>query len=395
MWRDLSRAKATGPLVPYVAGFSAELESMGYRPSSVANHVLLLAHASRWLHEHGYRADELAERTEDFLAVRRAIGYTQWISPEAMVPLLTYLGSRGMASAPAAVLATPVDDVLSGYEHYLREERGLAIKTIQAFVRVARAFVDEHGDVTGDLTGVTAGDVLDFVSEQCRRQSPHRVTTGLRVFLRYCQVAGLTTGALSEAVPRVASWRLSSLPKTLAPEHVRSLLESCDQRSATGARNFAIVTVLVRLGLRASEVANLELGDVDWRGGELSVRGKGARVDRLPLPVDVGEAIAHWLEHGRPACAHPNVFIRMLAPLTPLSSGGVSDVVRAACRRAGLPPVGAHHLRHSAASEMLRAGSNLSEIGQVLRHQRLATTAIYAKIDHRTLAGVAQPWPEA
>jgi len=395
MWRDLSRASATGPLVPYVAGYNAELESKGYRPSSVANHVRLLAHASRWLHEHGYGADELAERSEAFLVARRAIGYTQWISPEAMAPLLTYLRSRGVVTVPTAVIATARERVLDAYQHYLRTERGLVPSSLDNFVRVARTFVEKLGDVTGDLTGVTAGDVLDFVSEQCRHQNPNRVATGLRVFLRYCQVAGLTTGSLSEAVPRVASWRLSSLPKTLAPEHVRSLLESCDQRSATGARNFAIVTVLVRLGLRAGEVANLELRDLDWRSGDLSVRGKGSRVDRLPLPVDVGEAIAHWLEHGRPSCQHPNVFCRMLAPLTPLSSGGVSDVVRAACRRVGLAPVGAHHLRHSAASEMLRTGSNLTEIGQVLRHQRLATTAIYAKIDYRTLAGVAQPWPEA
>ncbi len=395
MWRDLSRAKATGPLVPYVTGYRAELESMGYRPSSVANHVLLLAHASRWLEEHGYGAHEFAERSEDFLVARRAIGYTQWISPEAVVPLLTHLRSRGVVPVSATVFATPRERVLGAYQHYLLEERGLAPSSLDNFMRVARAFVNELRDVTGDLTGVTPADVLDFASEQCRHQNPRRVASGLRVFLRYSQVAGLTTGSLSEAVPRVASWRLSSLPKTLTPEHVRALLESCDQDSALGARNFAILTVLARLGLRAGEVANLELGDLDWRGGELSVRGKGARVDRLPLPVDVGAAIAHWLEHGRPACQHPNVFSRMLAPLSPLPSGGVSDVVRAACRRAGLPPVGAHHLRHSAASEMLRAGSNLSEIGQVLRHQRLATTAIYAKIDHRTLAGVAQPWPEA
>jgi len=395
MWRDLSRAKATGPLVPYIEGFSAELELQGYRPSTVANHVLLLAHASRWLHERGYGADQLAERSEDFLVARRAIGYTQWISAEAMAPLLTYLRSLDVAAASTVILTTPRVRVLDAYQHYLLEERGLAPSSLDNFVRVARAFVGEYGDDTGDLTSVTARDVLDFVSEQCRRQSPARVATGLRVFLRYCQVAGLTKGSLSEAVPRVASWRLSSLPKTLTPEHVRALLASCDQRSAIGARNFAIVTVLVRLGLRAGEVANLELDDIDWRRGEFVVRGKGARADRLPLPVDVGAAIAHWLEHGRPQCAHPNVFSRMLAPLTPLSSGGVSDVVRSACRRAGLPPVGAHHLRHSAASEMLRAGSNLSEIGQVLRHQRLATTAIYAKIDHRTLAGVAQPWPEA
>jgi integrase/recombinase XerD len=168
MWRDLSRTKATGPLVPYVAGFSTELESKGYRPSSIANHVLLLAHASRWLEEHGHGAHELAEQCEDFLVARRLIGYTQWISPEAMVPLLAYLGSRDVLSVPAAVITTPHERVLDAYQRYLLEERGLAPSSLDNFVRVARAFVDHCGDASGDLTGVTPANVLDFASERCR-----------------------------------------------------------------------------------------------------------------------------------------------------------------------------------------------------------------------------------
>lgn len=397
MRKNLSRVGATGPLMPFVAGFEAELESNGYRPSTVANQLLLLVHVSHWLEQQGLGVDELtSERTNDFLIVRRAAGYTQWTSAKGMTPLLAHLRRIGAAPMPIRVPATPVDDVLAAYRSYLLEERGLALTSVDNFVRVARLFLGEHSDAAGvHLGGVAPGDVLRFVTEQCRLHNPNHIATGLRAFLRYCHVEGLTTDAFSEVVPRVANWRLSSLPKTLEPEHVRLLLASCDQSTALGARNFAILTVLVRLGLRASEVANLELDDIDWRSGELVVRGKGSRSDRLPLPVDVGEAIVHWLEHGRPQCADPNVFIRMLAPLTPLSGNGVSDVVRWACRRAELPKVGSHRLRHTAASEMLRAGSNLTEIGQILRHQNLATTAIYAKIDHHALLCVAQPWPEA
>jgi integrase/recombinase XerD len=396
MRKNLLRVGATGPLVPFVAGFGAELESNGYRASTVANQLLLLVHVSHWLEEQGLGADELTpERTDDFLIVRRAAGYTQWTSAKGMTQLLAHLRRIGAAPMPVPVPTTPVDNVLVAYRNYLLEERGLALTSVDDFVRVARLFLDEHCDATGAHREVAPADVLRFVTEQCRLHNPHRIATGLRAFFRYCHLEGLTTGSLSEVVPRVANWRLSSLPKTLEPEHVHSLLESCDQSTALGARNFAILTVLVRLGLRASEVANLELDDIDWRSGELLVRGNGSRVDRLPLPVDVGEAIVHWLEHGRPQCKHPNVFIRMLAPIAPLSGNGVSDVVRSACRRAGLPKVGSHRLRHTAASEKLRAGSNLTEIGQVLRHQNLATTAIYAKIDHRALLCVAQPSPEA
>jgi integrase/recombinase XerD len=153
------------------------------------------------------------------------------------------------------------------------------------------------------------------------------------------------------------------------------------------------LTILVRLGLRAGEVAALELGDIDWRTGEVVIRGKGPRIDRLLLPADVGESIAAWLRHGRKTCSCPNVFTRVRAPRQALSSSGVSALVAGACQRAGLPVVHAHRLRHTAATEMLRAGSNLDEVGQVLRHQKLLTTSIYAKVDRTTLSALALPWP--
>jgi integrase len=179
----------------------------------------------------------------------------------------------------------------------------------------------------------------------------------------------------------------------MEPGHVRALLDSCDRRTTFGRRDFAMLTVLVRLGLRAGEAAALEVSDIDWRAGEVVVRGKGPKIDRLPLPADVGEAVAGWLRRGRGPCPCPNVFTRVRAPRMGLTSAGVSAVVSSACRRAGLPEVNAHRLRHTAATEMLRAGSSLAEVGQVLRHRSALTTSIYAKVDRVSLSAVAQPWP--
>ena len=199
--------------------------------------------------------------------------------------------------------------------------------------------------------------------------------------------------SLSAAVPSVAGWRLAGLPRGLEPGQARRLLSSCDRRSTLGRRDFAILTLLLRLGLRRGEAARLALGDVDWRAGEIVVHGKGGRLDRLPLPGDVGEAIVAYLQRGRPSTGHRELFLRALAPIGPLAGGGVSWIVRRACRRAGTEEVGAHRLRHTAACEMVAAGVPLPEIGEVLRHRSLASTALYARVDLDALRSVAVPWP--
>jgi integrase/recombinase XerD len=215
----------------------------------------------------------------------------------------------------------------------------------------------------------------------------------LRSFLGFLHVDGVLPHSLTSAVPSVAGSRLAGLPKGLTSGQVRQLLGSCDQGTAVGRRDFAVLTMLVRLGLRAGELVALELADVDWHGGEIVVRGKGNRCERLPLPVDVGQAIVTYLQHGRPASECRRVFLRMRAPRGALSSGGVTSIVPGAARKAGLPPVAAHRLRHTVATEMLRAGAPLREIGQVLRHRSVLSTAIYAKVDHQALRQLARPWP--
>jgi len=246
------------------------------------------------------------------------------------------------------------------------------------------------------LAALTPSEVMEFVVAECRqrrRGSAKFVVCGLRALFRFCYLDGSTTRPLAEAVPTVANWRLAPLPKGLSGDEVAALLASCDRRTAFGRRDFAVLTVLARLGLRAGEVAGLCLDDIDWRRGELVVRGKGPKEERLPLPADVGEAIAGWLHRGRPRCAAREVFTRIRAPHQRLTSPGISAIVRAACVRAGVVEVNAHRLRHAAATEMLRAGAGLEEVGQVLRHRSVLSTAIYAKVDRVALRTLARPWP--
>lgn len=389
-----------GPLVPYVAGFRSRLAEQGYSSYSIDGQVLLLAHASRWLAGQCLSGDDLTvARARQFLAVRRAEGYVHPVSMRGMAPLLDYL--RGVGAVPILerdVAVTPVDVLLGCYRRYLIEERGLSVSsTVPHYLDVARSFL-QHRSIVDEagLAGLTSAQVTDFVVSESRRRTvgyTKSITTRLRCWLRYLHVEGLTPNALAAAVPSVAGWQLTGLPQAISAGDVARLLKSCDRRRATGRRDFAILTVLARLGLRAGEVAALGLDDIDWRNGEVTVHGKGNREDRLPLPPDVGEAIVGWLQRGRPRCAGRAVFTRVLAPHGALSARTVSGVVRKACERAGLPPMGSHRLRHTVATETLRSGGTLTEVGQLLRQRSSAATSIYAKVDRRALSAVVQPWP--
>jgi integrase/recombinase XerD len=391
----------TGPLAPHAAGFRGELKRLGYTPNAASNQLQLLAHASRWLEGQGLGVDELTPpRVGEFLAQRRAEGYTLWLSARAMMPMLDYLRRIGVIATPAAAVpVTEAEELHEDYRAYLVQERGLAAGTIAGYLHVARLFFAARAvDDRLHLDRLGAAQVTEFVLAECASRSvgsAKYVVCGLRSLLRYLFVAGHIEVALDAAVPAAAGWRLATVPLTVGPVEVARLLASCDRRSAFGRRDYAVLVVLSRLGLRAGEVAALELKDLDWRAGELVVRGKGRRSERLPLPTDVGEALAGWLRRGRPRCECTAVFTRVRAPHRPLTSGGVSHIVRAACLRAGLPPVHAHRLRHSAATEMLRAGASLGEVGQVLRHASVLSTAIYAKVDRGRLRGLALPWPGA
>lgn len=396
---DPSRVKVIGPLVPFVSGFRAELEAQGYRRGPVSDQLRLMAHVSRWLAGRGLDVVDLTPaRIDEFLRARRVEGYTLWRSAKGLAPLLVYLRGLGVLPAPEPAASSPASDLVERYQAYLVEERGLASGTVVGYLHVAGLFLATRPEVPGlGLEALTPGEVIEFVVAECSqrsRGSAKYVVGGLRALFRYCYLEGLTIRPLAEAVPAVANWRLTTLPKSLSPDEVAALLASCDRRTTFGRRDFAVLTLLARLGLRAGEVAGLCLEDVDWRRGELVVRGKGPKEERLPLPADVGEAIAGWLQRGRPRCTAREVFTRVRAPHRRLTPGGISAIVRAACARAGVVEVNAHRLRHTAATEMLRAGAGLDEIGQVLRHRSVLSTAIYAKVDRVALRTLAKPWPD-
>jgi site-specific recombinase XerD len=336
---------------------------------------------------------------EAFLAARRAEGYVLWLSPRALVPLLGFLRRLGAAPLPAPVAVTPAEALLGRYQQYLVAERGLAATTARGYADMVRPFLSEREKAGGlGLGQLTAAEVTAFVLATCpgRPKGSAKLTvTALRSLLGFLHVDGLIGEPLGKAVPAVASWRLAGLPRALEPGQVAALLGSCDRRTATGLRDFAMLTLLARLGLRAGEVAALTLDDIGWRAGEITVRGKGNRCERLPLPADAGEAITGYLRDGRPEPFEEarQVFLRARAPHRALTTGGVSQAVFGAGQRAGIGPVHAHRLRHSAATDMLRAGAPLTEIGQVLRHRRLLSTAIYAKADTEALRALARPWP--
>ncbi|MGE0732592.1 MAG: site-specific integrase [Acidimicrobiia bacterium] len=316
--------------------------------------------------------------------------------PAGAAPDVVLLAPVEALAAEAPLPATPAETLVATFERYLTAERGLAGSTIAAYTYVARLFLASDA-VGGDavLDGLTAALVTEFVlAETAERKvgSAKFVACGLRAFLRFAFVTGRTAIELDAAVPKIASWRLSGVPRALTQPDVARLVGSCDRRSRTGRRDHAVLLLMARLGLRAGEVARLGLDDIDWRAGEITVRGKANRVERVPLPAEVGESIAGWLQRGRP-CTDRTVFSTVRAPHRPLSSGAVSGIVTAAGARAGLGHVNAHRLRHGAATAMLQGGANLAEIGQVLRHASVATTAIYAKVDDRSLRPLALPWP--
>ena len=394
--------RVTGPLAEHAEGFRAELTRLGYTPLTTAGQMRLVAHMSRWLVNEGLDTAGLNPSTvEAYFSARRAAGYTNERTPGAARRLMEYLRGGGAAPFPAAAVAVSASEtLLARYKTYLALERGLATTTVDLNVRLVVPFVAVHTSEQGDgvdLERLTARQVGEFVVEQAaqRPRSVKRIVSALRSFLGFCYVEGLINQPLAEAVPSPPGWTLTSLPKALLQSQVAALLGSCDRQTATGRRDIAILTLLARLGLRAGEVAHLGLDDIDWRRGELVVRGKGNRIARLPLPWDVGETIADYLRDGRPdGVEDRTVFVGAQAPHRALSSPGVTTVVAAAGRRAGLGTIGAHRLRHSAATAMLAGGGSLPEIGDVLRQRRAMTTAIYAKVDLKALRTLARPWPK-
>jgi site-specific recombinase XerD len=398
---DPLRVRMSGRLSVFAAGFRNELLGRGYRPGTAAKQLQLMAHVSRWLAAHELEPAALrGVEIERFVRERRA-SHAHLASARALEPLLGYL--RGLGVVPPAgsrEAPTPAGALLDRYAEYLLVGRGLKPGTVRNYCNHARRFLADRERSAGELAlaALDVAAINDYVLRESRRVSVSSTQTAalaLRSLLRFLHLEAAIDRDLAVAVPSVAKWRLASLVKAVDMAFVTQLLDSCDRRTAIGRRDFAIVMLLWRLGLRVAEVAALRLEDLDWRAGELVISGKAGRQERLPLPVDVGEAIVEWLRDGRPECDSRSVFIRSRAPHVGLHPASLNGVVHQACKRAGLADVGPHRLRHTAATEMLRAGSSLREVGQVLRHRGSEVTSIYAKVDRLALVAVVQPWPGA
>lgn len=390
-----------GPLAPYVDGYRKLLAGLGYTPDGVVRKLWELGRLSDWMirNELGPR-DLTAVRFGEFSALCAA-GIERPVGSRTLGAMVEYLRDLGVVPE-AMVAATPVEELVDRYRSWMVEDRALAARTVGRYEETARRFLAARagrrrgGCGAEDLAG---SEVFEFLLTETEwalsvGSAKGRVAE-LRCLLRFLFLEGWTTTSLAVSIPPVAGWRDTTLPATLSRSQVEAIVAAHDMTTVTGRRNHAIVLILARLGLRAAEVGALQLEDLDWRAGQMIVRGKARRDDPLPLPADVGEAIAAYLTDGRPKTPCRAVFVTRFAPLKALAAQSVSKIVYDASCRVGMdPPVCAHRLRHALATDMLAAGVRLPDIGQVLRHRDLATTAVYAKVDHDALRELAIAWPQ-
>jgi integrase/recombinase XerD len=399
-----SLVRWSGPLELFAAGFDAELARLGYTPAGTRRKLEAAAHLSHWLAGHGMTADDIDNETiAEFTVARRAAGYSSQLTARSLAWMLGYLRGLG-AVRPAAEPgpAAGAGHLLGRFGVFLADERGLADKTRGAHLDSARRFLAAAGQAgeTGlPLSALTASDVTAFLAGAARVQAPgttQNTASMMRTFLTWLYAEGLIAAPLAGTVPGSYRRRRIRMPALVTEADAAALLAACDRATAQGLRDYAIVLVLKRMGLRAREVAGLMLEDVDWRSGIVVISGKGGRRDQLPLPRDVAEAIIAYLRNGRAAAALDRaVFVRSVAPHRGLTGYGVGHAVARAAARAGLDKVQPHQLRYLAATAMQAAGAPLAEIGQVLRHDDERTTSLYAKVDVAALRPLALPWPAA
>lgn len=383
----------TGPLERYAEGLVAYLLSLQYTRLSARNQLYLLAHLSRWLAARKLDGSALtSKRVATFLRARRRAGYTAKCSPRALDLVLKFLREVGALPEERHIgPRTALECVLGDYAEYLTQERSLAEATIRQCIATATQFLKGRSTRVLIRT-LSVADVRAFLLSMGRThpRSLGKVGSNLRSLLRYLFVAGLLGRDLTLAVPATVAWQGRTLPKAISSSDVQRMFASCDRKTMIGKRDYAILLLLARLGLRQCEVCALTLDDFDWERGVLTVCGKRKKRAELPIPDDVGRAVAAYLRR-RPRVDARGVFLRVRAPYRPLRVIGQRTF--AISKRASIAPVSPHRLRHTAASEMLRRGASLAEIGEVLRHTSTKTTAIYAKVDRQALRTLVHPWP--
>jgi site-specific recombinase XerD len=396
---DLLNRLRVGPLASYLDAYLGRIDQEGFLPSSVPMQMYAIARFSNWLQTRQldlHQVDEAA--VERFLQRDPGVVHSGESAPVRRI--LAMLREIGLTPAKASEPRTCQQRCIDDYRHYLIHERGLAETSLLNYVPFVEQLLSDRFALSEmNLLELTARDVTNFLQDHARQLSPGRaklLVAALRSFLRYLRYQGQTSVNLAGCVPSVAAWSLSSVPKFLPAGSVQKILDHCERDTPDGRRNYAVLLLLARLGLRACEIVALSLDDIDWGNGRLTIRCKGGRWAQLPLVADVGEAIAIYLRSGRPRCACRHVFVRHRAPLRGFAdSTTVSTIVRRALIRAGIDSVrkGAHLFRHTLATDLLRNGASLDEIGELLRHRSPNTTAVYAKVDLIALRTLALPWP--
>jgi site-specific recombinase XerD len=391
-----------GPLAPHIEGFVSFLVREGYSACSVKEKRDLIIDLSRWMERHKIPLHKLDERQlAQFRVNRRSRSRLQRRKDMcAAGQLLRYLRDLGcVLKQRPKIDRTSLGQLTNDFEQYLRSERGLSRSTLLDYPKIARQFLKERfGNKSVQLKMLRPRDIHHFIIHHLKpssRGQAKRVVSALRSFLRFLRQRNKIAIDLAATVPGVADWRFSHLPRSIPQWQVERLLASCDRKTPTGRRDFAILMLLARLGLRAGEVVQMTFDDLDWKRGEVIVHGKDQRDARLPLPKDTGAALVSYLRYARPECSTRRIFIRARAPRRSLNAASIGNVVQRALRRAGLNPglKGSHLLRHSLATNLQRRGATLTEIGQLLRHTDLTTTQIYAKVDIGALRAIAPPWP--
>ena len=399
--RDLAQRLQAGALMPYLSDYAQLLLERGYSRCAGESKLAAIADFGRWIKRNGISVARINEQlVTSFLGARRKLGRLKGGDRASLRLLMSHLRQAAVISERART-CDAIGLVQEDYEQFLLKDRSLAPTSVAQYLPVIRRFLTHcFGKGKVRLRNLRLKEITEFVLQDSAnrgRRSAQLMTTVLRSFLRFLFQRGQIRPPLAMSVPTVAGWRLSELPRFLEVAEVEKVLRCCDRRRKLGLRDYAILLLLARLGLRGGEVTKLTLDDIDWNAGELCVHGKGSRLDRLPLPQDVGEAIVKYLRRGRPRCSCRRIFVKTKAPFdgfgTPPSA--ICFIVRKALARAHLTPPhqGAHLFRHSLATRMLGRGATLVQIGQVLRHQAIQTTEIYAKVNLPALRSLAQVWP--
>jgi site-specific recombinase XerD len=391
------RALTKAPLAPWIDRYAGHLREEGYSKQGSCEQLRMLARFNEWLDMQSFTADTVTpDAFEGFRDHLQRKGKLRGGYETALQHLLRIMHPNLCVETP-----TRLDLLLQGFGDYQLNDRGLAKTSVRDWRRHVQNFLEKQvpGGDPGDLSQIQPHLISNWIQREANRTSAaygRHIATALRSFFSYTFYKGLMDRNLATCVPSVRTWSLTEIPRYLSVEQVQKVLDGCDRTRRTGKRDFAILLLLARLGLRAGEVIGLQLDDIDWNEGLITVHGKTRRASRMPLPQEVGEALANYLYSSRPRCKARHIFIRSRAPHRPFTEvGAISAIATRALKNAGVAVGlnGAHVFRHSLATTMLKNGASLGEIGEILRHRRADTTRIYAKVDIASLRKLALAWP--